>query len=61
MSDLTKAAPGIWDERTKMWIRPSGTVKQGRRPMFKPFPQNDDDTCPKCGSAACSHIWEATP
>jgi hypothetical protein len=28
---------GIWDERNKKWIKPSGTVKQGRRPMFKPF------------------------
>jgi len=28
--------PGIWDERNKTWIRPSGTVKQGRRPMWKP-------------------------
>ncbi len=30
---------GIWDERSKTWIRPSGTVQQGRRPMFKPFDQ----------------------
>lgn len=28
---------GIWDERSKTWILPSGTVAQGRRPMFKPF------------------------
>ncbi len=27
---------GIWDERSKTWIKPEGTVKQGRRPMFKP-------------------------
>jgi hypothetical protein len=28
---------GIWDERTKTFIKPSGTVKQGRRPMFQAF------------------------
>ncbi len=27
---------GILDERNKTWILPSGTVKQGRRPMFIP-------------------------
>lgn len=31
---------GLWNEKTKSYILPSGTVKQGRRPMFKPF----DDT-----------------
>lgn len=25
---------GMWDERSKTFIKPSGTVKQGRRPMF---------------------------
>ena len=28
---------GIWNEKTKSYILPAGTVKQGRRPMFKPF------------------------
>ena len=55
-TETDAAQRGIWDERNKTWIRPSGTVKQGRRPMFKPF--NDDDTCPKCGSSVCTHIWE---
>lgn len=27
--------PGIWNEKSKTFIRASGTVKQGRRPMFK--------------------------
>jgi hypothetical protein len=33
----SKNPVGIWDERNKTFILPSGTVKQGRRPMFKPF------------------------
>lgn len=45
-------AQGIWDERSKTFIKPSGTVKQGRRPMFKP---NDASAqaqqCPSCGHA----------
>ncbi len=32
---------GIWDEKSKTWIKPSGTVKQGRRPMFRPFVSHD--------------------
>ncbi len=27
---------GVWDEKTRTYILPSGTVKQGRRPMFIP-------------------------
>ena len=34
--DQANAPKGVWDERTKAWIKPSGTVKQGRRPMFEP-------------------------
>ncbi len=28
---------GVWDEKSRTYILPSGTVKQGRRPMFKPY------------------------
>jgi hypothetical protein len=37
---------GIWDEKTKTYIRPSGTVKQGRRPMFKPHAHATDAHTP---------------
>jgi len=30
-------AVGIWDEKSKTFIKPSGTVEQGRRPMFRAF------------------------
>jgi hypothetical protein len=33
---------GVWDEKTKTYILPSGTVKQGRRPMFKPFNDKEE-------------------
>jgi hypothetical protein len=55
---MKKKQTGVWDEKSKTYIKSSGTVKQGRRPMFKPFDKNDDDTCPKCGSASCTHAWE---
>ena len=35
--NATNETRGVWDERIKTWIRPSGTVKQCRRPMFQPF------------------------
>jgi len=33
----SKKPIGLWDERRKTFILPSGTVKQGRRPMFEPW------------------------
>lgn len=41
MSSPKHGSKGVWDERTKSYIKPSGTVKQGRRPMFQPFPEHD--------------------
>jgi hypothetical protein len=32
-----KLSDGVWDEKTRTYIKPSGTVKQGRRPMFQRF------------------------
>ncbi len=34
---FNKAKQGVWDEKSKTFIKPSGTVQQGRRPMFKPY------------------------
>jgi hypothetical protein len=37
LNRTSKKPKGVWDERRKTYILPSGTVKQGRRPMFQPF------------------------
>jgi hypothetical protein len=37
-----RTQPGIWDECSRTWIRPSGTVKQDRRPMWQPFPKEQN-------------------
>ena len=38
LNRTSKKPIGVWDEERKTYILPSGTVKQGRRPMFTPFP-----------------------
>lgn len=45
----TTEKTGIWDEKSKTWIRPGGTVKQGRRPMFKRL---QDEQCGSHGGKA---------
>ncbi len=37
---------GVWDERNKQFITASGTVKQGRRPMFQPFSGGGEESRP---------------
>ena len=39
----TDTKQGVWDEKTKSYIKPSGTVKQGRRPMYKSFVTQRDE------------------
>jgi len=42
LTRCSKQPKGIWDERCQTYILPSGTVKQGRRPMFQPFTEEID-------------------
>jgi hypothetical protein len=53
LNRCSKNPKGVWDERRKTYLLPSGTVKQGRRPMFKPF-------TPEQLMAFADHIYAAS-